>query len=111
MRSESSSHLLKLLQEKATENKLLDLIENYDDEMMYHKEEVLRMIKIAAWCLQDDHTRRPTMSIGAKVLEGVLEVEEQNISYYFTHALSHPVSVPPAMVSEPPQASVLSNPR
>ncbi|CAA2998589.1 G-type lectin S-receptor-like serine threonine-kinase SD2-5 [Olea europaea subsp. europaea] len=111
-RSESSAHLLKLLQEKATENKLLDLIENYDEEMMMnHKEEVLRMIKIAAWCLQDDHTRRPSMSIILKVLEGVMEVEEANINYYFTHALSHPVLVPPAVVSEPPQASVLSNPR
>lgn len=79
--------------------------------MMNHKEEVLRMIKIAAWCLQDDHTRRPSMSIILKVLEGVMEVEEENINYYFTHALSHPVLVPPAVVSEPPQASVLSNPR
>ncbi|CAA3031955.1 G-type lectin S-receptor-like serine threonine-kinase SD2-5 [Olea europaea subsp. europaea] len=111
-RSESTAHLLKLLQEKAIENKLLELIENYDEEMMMnHKEEVLRMIKIAAWCLQDDHTRRPSMSIILKVLEGVMEVEEENINYYFTHALSHPVLVPPAVVSEPPQASVLSNPR
>ncbi|CAK9168370.1 unnamed protein product [Ilex paraguariensis] len=107
--SESSSHLLRLLQKKAKEDKLLDLVENWEEGIEGHAEELVRMIKIAAWCLQDDHTKRPSMSTVVKVLEGLIGVDP-NISYNFTHAMeSHIVTEDHA--SAPAQASVLSGPR
>ncbi|XP_071905896.1 G-type lectin S-receptor-like serine/threonine-protein kinase SD2-5 [Coffea arabica] len=73
--SESCSHPLNLLQWKSKENKLLDIVRNFDQDMKNNAEEVERMIRIAARCLQDDHTRRPCMSTVVNVLEGAMEVE------------------------------------
>ncbi|KAL6012337.1 Potassium transporter 5 [Asimina triloba] len=54
---------------------------------------------------QDDHTRRPQMSMVVKVLEGAAEIEP-NISYNFCHAMVHsPVNIF-VVDSEPPQASM-----
>ncbi|KAL7219397.1 hypothetical protein ACSBR2_012456 [Camellia fascicularis] len=110
-RSESSKHLLSLLQEKAEEDQLLEIVETLDDdeEVRDHREEMVRLIRIAAWCLQNDHTRRPLMSTVVKALEGVMEVDP-NINYKFTHAMGSS-SVADHVVSSAPQASVLSNPR
>ncbi|KAF8411078.1 hypothetical protein HHK36_003617 [Tetracentron sinense] len=78
-------------------------------DMQSHGEEAVRMIRIAAWCLQDDHTRRPLMSVVVKVLEGVMEVDP-NIIYRFSNAMAPP-SVADDPISTAPQASVLSAPR
>ncbi|KAJ6725129.1 G-TYPE LECTIN S-RECEPTOR-LIKE SERINE/THREONINE-PROTEIN KINASE SD2-5 [Salix viminalis] len=73
---ESESHLLRMLQEKAGEDRLIDIVKNLDDQYMQSdREEIIRMIKIAAWCLQDDPERRPLMSTVVKVLKGVMEVD------------------------------------
>ncbi|MED6174087.1 hypothetical protein PIB30_065579 [Stylosanthes scabra] len=37
--------------------------------------EVIRVIKIASWCVQDDQTCRPTMSQVVHILDGVLDVD------------------------------------
>ncbi|XP_058763583.1 G-type lectin S-receptor-like serine/threonine-protein kinase At2g19130 [Vicia villosa] len=37
-------------------------------------EEITRIIKIAAWCVQDDETHRPSMGQVVQILEGVLDV-------------------------------------
>ncbi|KAL9347020.1 hypothetical protein Peur_061873 [Populus x canadensis] len=106
---ESENHLLRMLQKKAEQDRLIDIVENLDDQYMHcDREEITRMIKIAAWCLQDDPERRPLMSAVVKVLEGVMEVES-NLVYKFHHAL-----ITPAVnhhTSPQPQASVLSYPR
>ncbi|XP_060672115.1 G-type lectin S-receptor-like serine/threonine-protein kinase SD2-5 [Ziziphus jujuba] len=108
-RSESSFHLLKMLQKKAEEEKLIDIVEDLDEEMENKEEEMVRTIKVAAWCLQNDHTRRPLMSTVVKVLEGVMEVD-QNIMYMFSHALAS-TSVANDHMTVAPQASMLSAPR
>ena len=106
---ESENHLLRMLQKKAEQDRLIDIVENLDDQYMQSdREEIIRMIKIAAWCLQDDPERRPLMSAVVKVLEGVMEVES-NLVYKFHHAL-----ITPAVnhhTSPQPQESVLSYPR
>ncbi|XP_059665031.1 G-type lectin S-receptor-like serine/threonine-protein kinase SD2-5 [Cornus florida] len=107
--SESSKHLLALLQRKGGENQLVDIVEHLDEEVQGHREEAVGMIKIGAWCLQNDQRRRPFMSTVVKVLEGVMEAET-NIIYNFAHAMVSP-NVANGHVSAPPQASVLSNPR
>ncbi|KAL6329003.1 hypothetical protein AAG906_007293 [Vitis piasezkii] len=97
-----------LLQKKAEEDRLIEIVENRNQDMQNH-EEVVRMIRIGAWCLQDDPTRRPSMSVVVKVLEGVLEVEP-SITFKFFHAMT-PTSVANNCVSSAVEASVLSNPR
>ncbi|KAF7112819.1 hypothetical protein RHSIM_RhsimUnG0190100 [Rhododendron simsii] len=119
-RSESSKHLLSLMQKKAREDQLLDIVEDLNEEMPENREEMLRMIRIAAWCLQNDPTKRPLMSTVVKVLEGVMEVDP-SISYNFTHAMGSAVAHGHASdnfthannghLSATQQASVLSNPR
>ncbi|XP_027345479.1 G-type lectin S-receptor-like serine/threonine-protein kinase At2g19130 [Abrus precatorius] len=37
-------------------------------------EEVIRVIKLASWCVQDDETHRPSMGQVVQILEGVLDV-------------------------------------
>jgi len=42
--------------------------------MQLHGAEVVNMMRDATWCLQNDFTRRPSMSMVVKVLEGVVNV-------------------------------------
>ncbi|KAL5989738.1 hypothetical protein ACLOJK_010632 [Asimina triloba] len=107
-RSETSTHLLRLLQEKAEADQLIDIFHNSSMDIKLHEDDVLKMIKLAASCLQDDHTRRPQISMVVKVLEGATEIEP-NISYRFCNAMTRSPTI--AADSEPPQASVLSAPR
>ncbi|KAI4363876.1 hypothetical protein MLD38_020041 [Melastoma candidum] len=44
--------------------------------------DALYMMKIAAWCLQGDSTKRPSMSVVVKVLDGGSEIPE-NLTYNF----------------------------
>ena len=73
-------------------------------------DEIIRMIKIAAWCLQDDPKKRPLMSTVVKALEGVMEVDS-NLPCSFSHALAPPPVVDDYIVLAPAHASVFSNPR
>ncbi|KAK2633353.1 hypothetical protein Ddye_032750 [Dipteronia dyeriana] len=52
--------------------------------MQIHGEEVVNMMKVAAWCLQSDFVKRPSMSMVIKVLEGVSEIEH-NLDYNFSY--------------------------
>ncbi|XAR50819.1 Non-specific serine/threonine protein kinase [Bertholletia excelsa] len=76
-------HLLNLFERKIEENELSDMVDRYSEDMQLHAAEVMEMMKLAAWCLQNDHTQRPTMSMVVKVLEGSLDVEI-NLNYSFT---------------------------
>ena len=109
-RSESSCHLLRLLQEKAKEDRLFDIVESFGEEVENHRDEMIRMIKIGAWCLQNDPGKRPSMSTVVKVLEGVMEVDA-NITYKFAQAMPYVAIVNSVHVSSRPTESVLSNPR
>ncbi|KAL5989767.1 hypothetical protein ACLOJK_010661 [Asimina triloba] len=73
--------------EKAEANHLTDIFKNSSVDIQLHEVEMLKMIKLAAWCLQDDHTRRPQMSMVVKVLEGAMEIEP-NISHRFCNAMT-----------------------
>ena len=107
-RSESSIYMLRSLQKKAEEDRLIEIVEDEDQDMQ-DQEEVMRMMRIGAWCLQDDPTQRPSMSVIVKVLEGVMEVEP-NITFKFFHAMP-PNSIADDRPSYAVEASVLSRPR
>ncbi|XP_062105828.1 G-type lectin S-receptor-like serine/threonine-protein kinase SD2-5 [Humulus lupulus] len=108
-RSESSFHLLEMLQKKAEEDNLIEVVEDLDEDMLNNREDVIKMIRIGAWCLQNDHTKRPSMSTVVKVLEGLLEVDP-GISYKFSHAMAF-ASDANDHNTVAPQASFLSAPR
>ncbi|KAI7978877.1 G-type lectin S-receptor-like serine/threonine-protein kinase [Camellia lanceoleosa] len=46
--------------------------------------EVVEMMRVAVWCLQSDFSKRPSMSMVVKVLEGSVDVEK-NLDYNFTN--------------------------
>ncbi|CAO2183623.1 unnamed protein product [Urochloa humidicola] len=81
-RSEESIHLITLLEEKVKNGRLADLIDEHNNDMHVHKQEVIQMMKLAMWCLQIDSKRRPQMSDVVKVLEGTMNVET-NIDHNF----------------------------
>jgi serine/threonine protein kinase len=73
---EDSVHLISVLQEKARDGRLEDLVDARSDEMRgLHREGVIQMVKLAMWCLQVDYNRRPQMSVVVKVLDGAVDVE------------------------------------
>ncbi|CAL5403922.1 unnamed protein product [Camellia sinensis] len=80
---EEDMHLLGLFKRKAEEERLLDIVDKYNDDMQTNRAEVVEMMKVAVWCLQSDFSRRPSMSVVVKVLEGSVEVEN-NLDYSFT---------------------------
>ncbi|PPR84823.1 hypothetical protein GOBAR_AA35891 [Gossypium barbadense] len=63
---EEDRHLLKLFGRKQEEGQLLDLVDK--------RVEVVEMMKVAAWCLQTDSARRPSMSAVVKLFEGSVDV-------------------------------------
>ncbi|CAL5053273.1 unnamed protein product [Urochloa decumbens] len=72
---EESRHLVSMVQEKAKDDQLLDLIDSRSTDLELHLDEVFRMMNLALWCLQVDTSRRPSMSLVVKVLEGTMAIE------------------------------------
>lgn len=112
-RVEEEQHLLSLFMRKVKEDGMWEIVDKRCEDIELHKEEVIKMMKIAAWCLQNDVSRRPSMSRVIKVFDGLLPVET-NLDYDFIR--------PPAFrtsemldedfgVASPLLPSVLSGPR
>ncbi|RVW85882.1 hypothetical protein CK203_035322 [Vitis vinifera] len=82
--------------------------------MQLHGAEVVEMMRVAAWCLQSDITRRPSMSVVVKVLEGVIAVED-NLDYNFFNPSAQrgmeAVGCQEFVFASPLSSSVLSGPR
>ena len=72
---EEAMHLLDIFWKYIEENRLLDLVDKYSEDMQLHGAEVVNMMRVAAWCLQNDFTKRPSMSMVVKVLEGAMNIE------------------------------------
>ncbi|THG17199.1 hypothetical protein TEA_027017 [Camellia sinensis var. sinensis] len=80
---EEDMHLLDLFKRKVEEERLLDIVDKYNDDMQTHRAEVVEMMRVAVWCLQSDFSKRPSMSVLVKVLEGSADVQS-NLDYNFT---------------------------
>ncbi|GLJ35704.1 hypothetical protein SUGI_0717300 [Cryptomeria japonica] len=109
----SENDLFSLLQVKAEEGRLLDLVyPGLENEETGIKEEAVKLIKVGMWCVQDNFTRRPGMSIVVKALEGLIDtfndvlcaLPGSTVSSYQDSLLSSELSYAPT-------ASVLSAPR
>ena len=83
---EETMHLLHLFKTKIEEDRLLDLVDKYNEDMQLHGVEVVNIMRVAAWCLQIDFMKRPSMSTVVKVLEGVANVE-YDLGYFFSNPL------------------------
>lgn len=108
---EESIHLINLLQEKAQNNRLIDMIDKQSHDMVTHQDKVIQMMKLAMWCLQHDSSRRPLMSTVVKVLEGTMTVETSIDYNFFSSDPVFSVQSDQSAYSAPPLASILSGPR
>lgn len=70
-------HLLPVLMKKAMDDGLIDMIDRRGESMQSHSSEVVKVMRLAIWCLQRDYKKRPSMSMVVKVLEGTMEVEAE----------------------------------
>ncbi|PHU12551.1 hypothetical protein BC332_19481 [Capsicum chinense] len=62
----------------------MDMVDKNNEDMQLHREEVTEMMSLAAWCLQGNFNKRPSMSSVFKVLEGLVSVET-NLDFNFTY--------------------------
>uniref|UniRef100_A0A7N0V927 non-specific serine/threonine protein kinase n=1 Tax=Kalanchoe fedtschenkoi TaxID=63787 RepID=A0A7N0V927_KALFE len=71
---ESHIHLLSLLQTKAAENRLIDIVDHYSKELTLQSErdQVVAVMQLGMWCLNITYTKRPAMSLVVKFLEGIV---------------------------------------
>ncbi|XP_015080927.1 G-type lectin S-receptor-like serine/threonine-protein kinase SD2-5 [Solanum pennellii] len=81
---EEDVHLLSVFRRKAEQKQLMDMVDKHNEDMQLHREAVTEMMSLAAWCLQGDFSKRPSMSLVVKALEGLVTVET-NLNYDFTH--------------------------
>ncbi|XVF57929.1 hypothetical protein PTKIN_Ptkin07bG0021800 [Pterospermum kingtungense] len=110
---EEEMHLLRLFTKKAEDGKLLELVDKYSEDMKSNGEEAVKMMRMAAWCLQADYNRRPSMWAVVKVLEGDSDVED-NLSYDFLNLQAGRAITTPSSrggTTTVPLPSILSGPR
>jgi Protein kinase domain/D-mannose binding lectin/S-locus glycoprotein domain len=109
---EENVHLISVLREKIRKNKLRDIIDKNIVFAEKHLEEIIRMMKLAMWCLESDSSRRPNMLVVVKILEGTMDFEADLQDHFFN---ATPVELMrtdiPTSFSSPPTASLLSGPR
>lgn len=109
---EGSIQLINLLREKAQNNQLIDMIDKQSEDMVVHQEKVIQTMKLAMWCLQNDSSERPLMSVVVKVLEGTMTVEAGIVnSFYSADPAVLSIEANQSTYSAPLPASILSGPR
>ncbi|XP_056158407.1 G-type lectin S-receptor-like serine/threonine-protein kinase SD2-5 [Syzygium oleosum] len=81
-------HMLTLFKCKAEQEQLLDMVDKSSGDMQLHGQEAVKMMKMAAWCLQDDCSKRPAMSQVVKCLESSVDIED-GLRYSFSVPSSH----------------------
>ncbi|KAK8630114.1 hypothetical protein V6N13_078924 [Hibiscus sabdariffa] len=71
---EEDRHLLGLFKRKQEEGRVVDLVDKCSDDMQSNAVSVVETMKVAAWCLQTEYVKRPSMSAVVKLLEGSADV-------------------------------------
>ncbi|KAH6810346.1 hypothetical protein C2S51_024108 [Perilla frutescens var. frutescens] len=93
---EEERYLLTFFKKKAEEGLWLDVVDKCCHDVESNVEEVEKMLRISAWCLQSDHENRPSMSMVIKVMEGDKEIKK-DIDYNFL--------IPQYLISKTPETS------
>ncbi|XP_034701073.1 G-type lectin S-receptor-like serine/threonine-protein kinase SD2-5 [Vitis riparia] len=108
---EEDMHLLGIFRRKANEGQVLDMVDKNSEDMQRHGAEVMELMKVAAWCLQNDYARRPSMSVVVKALEGLVDIED-DLDYNFSYPpLPRGIAHKVAAAATPIMPSALSGPR
>ncbi|XVF57936.1 hypothetical protein PTKIN_Ptkin07bG0022500 [Pterospermum kingtungense] len=113
---EEEMHLLRLFTKKAGKGKLLELVDKFNEDMQLNGAEAMKMIMMAAWCLQADYSRRPSTRAVVIVLAGDLNVKD-NLSYVFLNKQAGRATATPSSragttnCTISPLPSILSGPR
>ncbi|RVW85910.1 G-type lectin S-receptor-like serine/threonine-protein kinase SD2-5 [Vitis vinifera] len=108
---EEDMHLLGIFRRKANEGQVLDMVDKNSEDMQRHGAEVMELMKVAAWCLQNDYARRPSMSVVVKALEGLVDIED-DLDYNFSYSpLPRGIAHKVAAAATPIMPSALSGPR
>ncbi|TYI99671.1 hypothetical protein E1A91_A13G033100v1 [Gossypium mustelinum] len=100
-------HLLRLFRRKQEGGRLLDLVDRCSDDMQSNATEVVEVMKVAAWCLQNEYARRPSMSAVVKLFEDSNDVVS-NLNEDFLNGLTWEIVGSFASQVSP---SILSGPR
>ncbi|KAL6555652.1 hypothetical protein OROHE_007324 [Orobanche hederae] len=105
-RPEEERYLLEVFNKRAGERRWQDLVDKCCLDVGSNVVQVEEMMEIAAWCLQGDHEKRPSMSVVIKILEGVVNVQRDiNFSIVIPQVSSsaHPEATPllPSVLSGP----------
>lgn len=103
---EEQMHLLNLSEKKAKENRLMDLVNNQSEDMRFNKAEMMTIMRVAAWCLQSDYPKRPSMSMLVNFLEDDVEIEGN-----LDNSSSNPALKTMSIEVTPLAPSILSGPR
>ncbi|MBA0815534.1 hypothetical protein Gohar_000299 [Gossypium harknessii] len=104
---EEDMHLLGLFKRKQEEGQLMDLVDKCSDDMQSNAAEVVELMKVAAWCLQTEYARRPSMSTVVKLFEGSVDVTGSLNEDFLNGLTLEPVDTFPSIVLP----SILSGPR
>ncbi|TYI45409.1 hypothetical protein E1A91_D13G034600v1 [Gossypium mustelinum] len=104
---EEDMHLLGLLKRKQEEGQLMDLVDKCSDDMQSNAAEVVELMKVAAWCLQTEYARRPSMSTVVKLFEASVDVTGGLNEDFLNGLTLEPVDTFPSIVL----SSMLSGPR
>ncbi|XP_012461251.2 G-type lectin S-receptor-like serine/threonine-protein kinase SD2-5 [Gossypium raimondii] len=104
---EEDMHLLGLFKRKQEEGQLMDLVDKCSDDMQSNAAEVVELMKVAAWCLQTEYARRPSMSTVVKLFEGSVDVTGSLNEDFLNGLTLEPVDTFPSIVLP----SMLSGPR
>ncbi|KAJ4782076.1 Serine/threonine-protein kinase [Rhynchospora pubera] len=109
---EENVHLISVLKDKIKTNKLPEIIDSNIALVELHLKEIIRMIKLAMWCLESDSSRRPTMSVVVKILEGAMDFEADLQDHFFNATPLELTRIgPPTNSSSRQPESLLSGPR
>ncbi|KAK8316317.1 hypothetical protein V6Z11_A13G033400 [Gossypium hirsutum] len=100
-------HLLRLFRRKQEGGRLLDIVDRCSDDMQSNATEVVEVMKVAAWCLQNEYARRPSMSAVVKLFEDSNDVVS-NLNEDFLNGLTWEIVGSFASQVSP---SILSGPR
>ncbi|XP_052879744.1 G-type lectin S-receptor-like serine/threonine-protein kinase SD2-5 [Gossypium arboreum] len=104
---EEDMHLLGLFKRKQEEGQLMDLVDKCSDDMQSNAAEVVEVMKVAAWCLQTEYARRPSMSTVVKLFEDSVDVTGSLNEDFLNGITLEPVDTFPSIVLP----SMLSGPR
>lgn len=79
-----NTYLVGVFRRKVEEGRLSDIIDSHSEDMQLNELQAVNMLRLAAWCLQGDFTKRPSMSIVVKVLDGLVDVPD-DLEYDFSY--------------------------